>query len=317
MLACAYILASTVSPIVQATHPPQTLHMEDLVPDCDDVIEPESVILEDEEVRTIPTAANDWPNEDGSTREWTVVRPTSVPPRDTFEQVLELYTTRRMKPIVPRVPAYRQKLGVSIPSQRRWLHYWSQFLASGGHPLSRSPQSYPETLESGPVLHSSRRVRVTRVVVRMRELSGVRPSFVQAMSLIKQTANWNGTGATSGDRVWASVARYDDDLVDMLENCEESSRLRASESPCAFKDDKWDRNKMVRKFASISTVDVQVCAEVCMTVHLTGGRTNRHFLLGQTNVGLYDDITTRRMVRYLRPRRQFTARGCTSCITLG
>ena len=241
--------------------------MEDLVPDCDDVIEPESVIFKDEEVKAITAVANDWPNEDDSTREWTVVRPTAVPPRDTFEHVLELYTTRRMKPIVPCVPAYKQKLGVSIPSQRRWLRYWSQFLASGGHPLSRSPCSFSDTLESGPALHSGRRVRLTQVVVRMRELSGVQPSLIQAVNLIKQTANWNGTEATSGDRVWASVARYDDDLVDMLGNCEE---FQASEFPCAFKDDKWDRKKMVRKFASITTVDVRVCEEVCTTVRLAG-----------------------------------------------
>ncbi|KAL4068594.1 hypothetical protein V8B97DRAFT_1973684 [Scleroderma yunnanense] len=252
-MACAYILASSVSLTEQEMRSPRTLCVADLVPDCDGVVKPTSVTLDDAEV---PQKQSD------STTEWTIVRTVSEPPRDTFEQVLDLYTSRRMKPAVLSVPVHKQRLGVSIPSQQRWLRYWSQFLSSGEHAMSRSP-SCSGTLESGSALYrsSSRRVRLTRVVVRMRELSGVQPSLLQAVSLIKQTTNWNATEPASSGRIWVSVARYNDDLVDALESCEESCRLKSSEALSAFKSDKWDRGKMVRKFASMTTVDVQVRAE--------------------------------------------------------
>ena len=263
MLACAYILASSGSPIVQVTYPPQTLALEDFVPDCNGITEFTSATSNSTKLKEIPPVVNDWSDETDSTREWTVVYPAGFP--DTFEQVLELYTTRRMKPAASSVPIYKRKLGVSIPSQQRWLRYWSQFLASGGHPLSKSPRPSSDRMESGPASYihipDSGEVRLTRVVVRMRGLSGVQPSLIQAVSLIKQTTNRNDTDANSNGRVWASVARYDDALIDLLENCGEPSRFLASESLCAFKDDKWDRKKMIRRFASITTTDVQVCTD--------------------------------------------------------
>lgn len=175
----------------------------------------------------------------------------SEPPMDRFEQVLELYTTRRMKPTFQHLPEHKRKLGVSIPSQQRWLRYWSQSLATDGSMSSSAGGSLT------PHKRSCKKVKVSRVVVRMRELSGIQPSLVHAMSVVQQATNLRSSEAASGGHVWASLARYDDDLVEGLSELSPCQ----TETPRILKDGRWDREKMVRKFATMSTGDVEVSGD--------------------------------------------------------
>ena len=60
--------------------------------------------------------------------------------------------------------------------------------------------------------------------------------------------------STTG-RLWASLARYNDQLVDELEQWEKESRSPAESSP--FKNDRWDKAKMIRSFAQMGISDIQ------------------------------------------------------------
>ncbi|KAG6334851.1 hypothetical protein ID866_4241 [Astraeus odoratus] len=249
-LACAYLLACSISPQTPEISPRRTVHIADLMSHRD-ALGPTSAVLEDVEVKTIP-ATNDSPlqMQDSLSLKWSMVRTVSEPPRDTFEQVLDLYTSRRMKPTLLPVPTTRQKLGVSIPSQQRWLRYWSQFLASGN--LGQS---------------GCRKVRLTQIVIRMQELSGIQPGIAQAVSVVKQTTSRHGAWTTSNSGLRVSLARYDDSLVDTLANYEEPQRSKPEDCHI-FNDDKWDKGKMVHKFASMIAKDVQISSDKTMGAHL-------------------------------------------------
>ncbi|KAG1759479.1 hypothetical protein EDD22DRAFT_981021 [Suillus occidentalis] len=188
----------------------------------------------------------------------------SKPSTPTLQQVLDLHTSRRMKASVisTNTSSAKPKAGVSIPSQRRWLLYWSRFLAGQGPPGMWGLSDVKSGLHDGSNSPSGlrRKVRITEISLRLRELSGIKAGLIRAASLLMDRRK-DGRGPVSlgNNRVWASLARYDDDLVDALERWEQSTRditnlgrrnFDPSESVNdIFAGDNWDKAKMVRRFA--------------------------------------------------------------------
>lgn len=167
---------------------------------------------------------------------------------EALARVLELHTSKRMK--MPS-PGEKGKQGVSIPSQRRWLHYWSLLLSH------RAPRDFWAD-EPHP------KVLITSITLRMKEASAVKYQLIKATNAILDRTSekkYKGKG-----EVWTSLARYDDDLVDLLESWERHTRqedghmgLRKPGSNHIggdalvdiFKTGKWDEKKMVRSFARV------------------------------------------------------------------
>lgn len=207
---------------------------------------------------------------------------------DALKGVLDLHTAQRMKP-----PAEdrKGKQGVSIPSQRRFLWYWALLLAH------EAPAHLWKAAAPRP------KVRLTKLTLRMREQSALRLGIVKAANkLIERTSLAKGPNVgTDGcsSQVWASLARYDDRLVDLLEEWEaytrnpdgqmgvrrpgserlargQSTEDQSTEDQSAeeevlseiFDSGKWDKGKMVRSFARLGVskdaketiVDSEVCA---------------------------------------------------------
>ncbi|KAL7284123.1 hypothetical protein ACG7TL_001404 [Trametes sanguinea] len=184
------------------------------------------------------------------------------PPRkdtgDSLNQVLALHTSRRMKQ--SSSPSKKVKQGVSIPSQRRWLYYWSLILAHQAPPDFWS-------IDSDVLARPSPKVKLTEIKVRMRELSGLKTSLVRAMNTLVDGAGLskNTVLSKSPSQVWASLARYDDEFVETLEEWERFTRdgsgdmgvrrKGAEHMPDGqtfadlIKEGKFDRKKMVRSIA--------------------------------------------------------------------
>ncbi|KAH7099733.1 phosphatases II, partial [Auriculariales sp. MPI-PUGE-AT-0066] len=170
----------------------------------------------------------------------------------SLQEVLDLHTSRRMRR--PSSPGDKHRRGVSIPSQRRFLSYWSLVLADAAPhlfwPLT-PPASLPEPSGGSHTLL---------------EVAGVRPGRKKAGRDVQT------------DELWVSLARYKDDFVGTLESWErhtrdESGRM-GKRRPGAenmqvgdqgeqtlqshFSDGKWDDSKMIKIFSHLSTTDVQV-----------------------------------------------------------
>ncbi|KAJ7695502.1 hypothetical protein B0H17DRAFT_1131536 [Mycena rosella] len=174
---------------------------------------------------------------------------------NALKGVLDLHTAQRMKPPGANEKA---KQGVSIPSQRRWLHYWALLLA---HEAPAHLWAVPP-----PPVAARPKVRLTRITVRLREAGAVKLSLVRAATALMDRTSLGKPGGGSG-HVWVSLARYDDAFVGLLERWEAhtreagghmgrrrtgAGRLDDAELREVFDDKgKWDNTKMVRSFARL------------------------------------------------------------------
>ncbi|TFK41650.1 hypothetical protein BDQ12DRAFT_703689 [Crucibulum laeve] len=252
----------------------------------------------------------------------TALSPDSVNPEksftDSLKGVLDLHTARRMK-----APSDGKKVkqGVSIPSQRRWLHYWALMLAheapdylwcSQPSPFASEPVSEASSVTSraSPTakaiknLKEKPKVRLTEIKVRMRETSGMKMNIVKMANVVIDRAKDSKAATTASkgkgaNHVWASLARYDDNLVQFLEKWEvhtrdEEGRMghrrkgsehmqvaedqKEHELGKLFEGGKWDTKKMVRSFArmgedgEVTEVREKVCIDSITTTgkHLIG-----------------------------------------------
>ncbi|KAG9004722.1 Telomerase protein component 1 [Tulasnella sp. JGI-2019a] len=192
--------------------------------------------------------------------------------QEFLEAALSLHTSRRMKPA--QKGSSKPKQGVSIPSQRRFLEYWSIIVMA--------PRDIPrEFWTIQPVAANDRpKVWLQEAYVRMRRPGGLAQTAVQVVnaamgSAAKMRNNMKGNGQLS-----ISLARYDDRLVEIMETWERRTRrdemfklTPTSHGNSAnakgdsdtesvkheiFTSGAWDQGKMIKTFAKFGECNKQV-----------------------------------------------------------
>jgi phosphatidylinositol-3,4,5-trisphosphate 3-phosphatase and dual-specificity protein phosphatase PTEN len=167
-----------------------------------------------------------------------------------LQKVFDLHSSRRMKP--PGSSSSNINPGISIPSQRRWLYYWSRILHKEAPPSFWAP-----LMPSGSEQHSST-VTLTQIYLRMMATSKLRSLLAKPLDFVSDVDN--ESRETRRSPVWISLARYEDQCVDTLEEREKRSRNETggpslSEwNKAMFDNWKWDKEKMVKKFGKLKAV---------------------------------------------------------------
>ncbi|KAG8216489.1 hypothetical protein J3R82DRAFT_6601 [Butyriboletus roseoflavus] len=262
-MACAYLLSLYASPSASI---PSALH--DSFSEWSLIGNKEGLQTPSTDTSTVLPATLDHPASVPSGAD--LFRVSSEPTVSTLEKVLDLHTSRRMKPSLhpsrshPDVPlAKKPKMGISIPSQQRWLFYWSQVLDGKGPPSSRLflGKDHSETLlDRTPQIT---KIKLTELAIRMYEPSRIQPHLVQAASVVITGAGkGRGVNESTTGRLWVSLARYSNRLVNELEHWETESRSPAGAMQTSpFRSDRWDKAKMIRSFAQMGVSDIQPSRE--------------------------------------------------------
>jgi phosphatidylinositol-3,4,5-trisphosphate 3-phosphatase and dual-specificity protein phosphatase PTEN len=186
---------------------------------------------------------------------------------DAVQRVLDLHTARRMK--LPSA-SYGVKPGLSVYSQRRWLHYWSLHLHNVAQTHSVSPSRHE--------VNGKPTVRLTQIKLRTEKVLGVKATLTKLAGHSRKRIPHSTDGNKPG--LWVSLARYDDDFVGLLEECEKrirndsvngqhtegtnfiSDAVVRTAIRTLFNGGKWDNVKMVQTFARIGLVDQGLVNEV-------------------------------------------------------
>ncbi|GJJ07172.1 hypothetical protein Clacol_001372 [Clathrus columnatus] len=189
-----------------------------------------------------------------------------------LERVLALHSSRRMKPRSTEGAKTRQ--GVSIPSQRRFLLYWSLLLSNSG-----PPHFWTLNVPTNDSLRKPK-VKIHQLTVRLRDPGGAKMTLVKAVNkVLEQTSSANAGYSQGLGNVWASFSRYDDEFVNHIEEWEKLTRShygrlgkRREDQECKgvdeiFKSGKWDNAKMVRGFAKFGRTDRNIGVETVNAVN--------------------------------------------------
>jgi phosphatidylinositol-3,4,5-trisphosphate 3-phosphatase/dual-specificity protein phosphatase PTEN len=145
-----------------------------------------------------------------------------------------------------------QKKGVSIPSQRRWLLYWSLLLAGAGPVGFWGLRASPS-----PDL----KAKIVSIRIRQKEPQGAMPVLVRAVNTLMDQGGLGNRHAprNKSSEVWVSLAKYNDKFVETLESWERQTRdadgtlgVRKSGSEHMngealvdmFNSDRWDKEKV-------------------------------------------------------------------------
>jgi phosphatidylinositol-3,4,5-trisphosphate 3-phosphatase/dual-specificity protein phosphatase PTEN len=157
----------------------------------------------------------------------------------SLDNVLALHSARRMKAPSENGSRKTPRRGVSIPSQRRFLFYWSQIL-SGAAPngfweIPRDPKNakVPQqqvrihsftirTLDPGTAKQAA--LKVISKVLDKTTGDKVYTTVSLHSREIFADADQKVRGKSASGDIWVSLARYDDEFVNTLEGWEKHTR---------------------------------------------------------------------------------------------